>query len=1201
MKKLSKRLSLFVCLTIIANLLVFSAPVVLASNSEAEVLYKSSFSDYTKDGSPKGWAKASYLLKSGTEVENTSSYAFAANEKGGHNNILKIDSTSLGNAVADVIPFGKIISSGKLHISYDSKIPQEDTVSSVAVVLFNNHYNTNNQYENDNANAGVYTGYGSYIADDFRGSVGQHQSHLMKVYYSTDGVAAEKKGNVYVTGKNGGQRYGCLTLAENASVTIGEWYHTDLIVDLDNNNYNVWINGTKATDSSQTLLSSDGYNEFKGLGFLQPNGDVMQGLYDNITVTHYAANDKIQMLADAGKEGIGTSAADGKYLNVSFNDSLETDLRDNDFVITAADGSSVSGVKVLNKTKSGCVLDFSAATGLKVNTTYTVTYNASNKGVATEVDAYGASAAFRTNAAAVDTSSNDYKYYYSKEDFNGFTDKNQLPLGFYNNINFDDTATTVPFNKYLTRKTNDSADRYLPANGVGGNALKLSNGADTLFHFFPRGVVAGDFTLEFDVKYSVGAWAIGLIPYRSWENANVQKSDLVTLGNYRYINALIGMSSNSNGTRDNISAPNLAVHNGTGLPQIIMDDDNNVPVGLTIAENTWSHIKLDFDMAEGNFDISVTDKNGTKTVENVSYGDWNKFGSGIEGMVFYKWKSNDTSAEVNFDNLEVYTTSGKLLNEDFNGYKSDSAKRFPYFWTTDTILNTDANGASARSATSVALSAKENAYSVQGKTNTSGDEAVRFTGTSASNNFGLPLWYTARFAKTVPAGQSYAVEFDLKYSGDDTVWVYGPVDSTRVTPLKGYNINTNVADQVMTNTNLFGMAKKNLYSYAKDSQASVDAYNGLFGTTNSDGTYKYYSPLTFDDSQTVNTWRHYKIVAIPQTNNTKYIVTVDNTKYEFEDKLNNNKKDIAGIAFQIRRSSETVADWGVDLDNVSAYLCDESGNEITDARENSILDIEAEKLNGDTVSLMNTNEIPYSTKKIIVTFSENLDETLKKDIAAIDVVNGTRTGTVKGIYDYVEDVIQLRQKYMEYPMDYTAEIDGNKFIITLNDVLSSDTTYSLHIAKNVSFASSPYSTLDNGFSRTYTGVVDPDGGFKLTSCKAVVKSGVSWKEVTSFADITSGEANLGLEFNVTNVTGAAKNIRAVAAFYDENGDLAELVNVGIFDQVIESKADAQTPILEIAMPTLSEGKSYTTVKFFAWDADNSAPLKRPQTFTNVTE
>lgn len=265
------------------------------------------------------------------------------------------------------------------------------------------------------------------------------------------------------------------------------------------------------------------------------------------------------------------------------------------------------------------------------------------------------------------------------------------------------------------------------------------------------------------------------------------------------------------------------------------------------------------------------------------------------------------------------------------------------------------------------------------------------------------------------------------------------------------------------------------------------------------------------------------------------------------------------------------------------------------------MDIEAEKLNGDTVSLINTNEIPYSTKKITVTFSEDIDETFKKDITAIDVVNGTRTGTVKGIYDCVEDVIQLRQKYMEYPMDYTSEIDGNKFIITLNDVLSSDTTYSLHIAKNVSFVSSPYSTLDKGFSRTYTGAVDPDGGFKLTSCKAVVKSGDSWKEVTSFADITSGEANLGLKFNVTNVTGAAKNIRAVAAFYDESGELAELVNVGIFDQVIESEADAQTPILEIAMPTLSEGKSYTTVKFFAWDADSQAPLKRPQTFTNVTE
>lgn len=66
-------------------------------------------------------------------------------------------------------------------------------------------------------------------------------------------------------------------------------------------------------------------------------------------------------------------------------------------------------------------MDFSAATGIKGNTNYTVTYTANGKGIATEVSANGASATFRTNAATVDTSKGGYKYYYSKEDFNGYT------------------------------------------------------------------------------------------------------------------------------------------------------------------------------------------------------------------------------------------------------------------------------------------------------------------------------------------------------------------------------------------------------------------------------------------------------------------------------------------------------------------------------------------------------------------------------------------------------------------------------------------------------------------------------------------------------------------------------------------------------------------------------------------------------------
>lgn len=1183
MKKLSKRLSLFVCLTIIANLLVFSAPVVLASNSEAEVLYKSSFSDYTQDGSPKGWLKSKYIIQDNKEVENTLSAASSQSEDGYHNNILKIDTNDIGSAVRDVIPFGKVISNGKLHISYDAKTPAgtyTNSSSSVAV-LFNTCYNTGKYEKSGDVE---FADYDTYDVTDFRGGLGQQQSHLLKVMY--------KDGSVRVTTEqNGGKRDGC-TKVTSVTTTTDVWYHTDMIIDLDNDVYDVWIDGVKATDGTQKLLTHSGYNEFKGFGFLQQDG-TKTGLYDNISITHYTVNDKIQMVADAGKAGIGTSAADGKYLNVSFNDTLKYDLRNNDFIITAADGSTVSGVVVTKATKSGCVLDFSAADGLKANTNYTVKYNNSNTGVATEVDANGASAAFRTNAATVDTSANGYKYYYAKEDFNEFTDNSQLPFGFYD-YSYLDKNYSETYNKYLSaEKSYNTRTQVTDGVGNSGKALRVIGNKSSVNYYFPRGVISGDFTAEFDMKYNTGDWSIGFMPHINWMNAALEKSE--SLGNFRYNNALIGMSSK-------YGAPNLAIDaltsSGTASFGNMTGDWVN-DTGLDIEEDKWAHIKLDFDMAEGNVDIYVTDDKGNVTSkENVSYGDWNKFGIGVDGLQIVKLESNnESSAYLDIDNLEVYTNTSRLLDQDFNGYTANSNQRYPYFWASDNSINSMYTSNTFKPS-SVRPVDGRNAKSVEGKDGGEGNNAVEFYREKKDT-----AWYMTRFSKNVPAGQSYAVEFDLKYKDDNTAWIMGVIDSARSDKLIGYNSDAGNSDG-MFNTTVMASYQGNIYGYNKYN------YQQTWANGETINSVDYFKKLNSEETKVSqkNVWSHYKLVALPQTDNTEYILTVDGNEYKFTDSssIGNNKKDIAGISFRLGAQNENsvTSEFGaLYLDNVVAYLCDKSGNEITEARENSILDIEAEKLNGDTVSLMNTSEIPYSTKKITVTFSENLAETLKKDLTSITLSNNGVTGTTTAVYDCIEDVIQLRSKNTAYPMNYTAEIDGNKFIITLNDVLSSDTTYSLHIAKNVSFASSPYSTLDNGFSRTYTGMVDPDGGFKLTSCKAVVKSGDSWKEVTSFADITSDEANLGLKFNVTNVTGADKNIRAVAAFYDESGELAELVNVGIFDRVFASKADAQEQVLKIEMPTLSEGKSYTTVKFFAWDADSSAPLKRPQTFknTSVTE
>ena len=1201
MKKVGKRLSKIVCLAMLANTLIGITPSVSAADNE--LIYKSSFSDYTAGGSPKGWNVSSKMVSNGTEVVNNSSDADSVDE-GVHGNAVKITGTSSGT-IKDIIPFNKVVSSGKLHISFDGKRYETTSNAKVFVTLFNVSNNGKYSDQTSDTPGTNISNYDPYELNDFRGFVGYHTTQLYRLNYNDGAVLASENGYPWASQLNTGK-----------TIPANQWYHTDMIIDLDNHKYDVWIDGEKitgnmtksGTDTSYTygcFDSTQGRGTFKGFGILQQDGSGAEntGTYDNICITHYSANDTIEMLSDAGNDGIGSVASDGKYLNIAFNDWLTSDFRADDFEIKDAAGDSVTGFEISdsNKTNAGCTIDFTNASGIKANTEYTVTYKGEANGKATGVSAKDASVTFRTNPAEVDTSSADYKYYYAKEDFNEFTDSKQLPFGFYKPLSADSgnaISTQTPLNKYLSYQAINQSQFYQSSDRASSDkCLRMPDNSGNIYYFFPRGVVAGDFTMEFDLKYKVGGWSMGAIPYMSWENANIRYT-AGNINNHKYINTLIGMSVDN--TLTDISAPNLAIsrtdHNNADFSQPTMRNaSTNFDTGLDLKADEWSHIKLDFDMAEGNVDIQVTDASGNvTTASDVSYGDWNKFGSGIEGIVFFKGNSQDASADLNIDNLEVYSTSGKLLNQDFNGYKSPSQMRFPYFWTSEEELKLSASTAAMHPSDlyNQKVSGKYDVYSVQGKTNDENDKAVKFTGSDSLYN-----WFTTRFEQTVPAGQSYAVEFDLKYQDDETVWVFGPVDSTRVTPLTGYNTDTDAAtysNNYLTNTNLLAMYKNNLYYYKDNKQMSINAVDA-----NITAPY-YFDAMTSDGSFKKDNWNHYKIVALPQATNTKYVVYVDNNKVgEFTDNLKNNEKDIAGIAFQIRNRTNPTLDWGICLDNVQAYLCDNNGIEITKARENSIIDIKAENFNGDSVSVMNTSEIPYSTKKIEIEFSENLDETLKKDLTPIHLKSPAgKEADIKGIYDCLEDVIQFRDELAEYPMNYTTEIFGNKVVITLSDnAIMADKKYSLNIAKDVSFASSPYSALDKSFSRTYTGAYDVDGGFKLASCTAVVNTGTeesaNWTNIVAKSDIEGKEQNIGLKFNVTNVTGSTKNIRAIAAFYDEAG---KLVNIGLIDQPIESVPDSQDVVTPISIEHLAEGNSYTSVKFFAWDPVTQSPLKRPLEF-----
>lgn len=357
--KLKKAISMFTATAAITAALSLPATT-YADDSYEDSIYMSGFSDYDSDGTPNGWIKAKYITQTvnGTEqeVENTGSYAHTNNDNG--NNALYIDS-SAGSLVKDVIPFGKVVSSGKLHISFDHKIPvasYNGKQSSMIMVLFN--MNNPQKYRETNV---PFNNYDPDNLDDFRGTVGHQQSHLIRVpYYNTKdqyGKDVDKNDqSLNIKVSNIGSLYWTPAAITDGKIDCNKWYHFDVVVDLDNNVYDVWLDGEKITNSVQgTLKNNSGYNRFKGLAFLQQDGNLKKGLYDNVFVTNYSDEDFVKIVSDVlyNDEAF-------VYTDVAFSEYLDRVPENGDFAIT----DSYTGDAVDYEVDSG---DRRHAT-LKINT-----------------------------------------------------------------------------------------------------------------------------------------------------------------------------------------------------------------------------------------------------------------------------------------------------------------------------------------------------------------------------------------------------------------------------------------------------------------------------------------------------------------------------------------------------------------------------------------------------------------------------------------------------------------------------------------------------------------------------------------------------------------------------------------------------------------------------------------------------------------
>ena len=125
----------------------------------------------------------------------------------------------------------------------------------------------------------------------------------------------------------------------------------------------MWLDGNKITNSVQgTLKSDNGYNKFKGLAFLQQDGNFKKGQYDNIFITNYSNNDYVKIVADY-LSGDDTSLR----TDVAFSEYLDRAPENGDFTVTDSYTGDVFDYEIESADQRHAVLKINTDKAAKLN------------------------------------------------------------------------------------------------------------------------------------------------------------------------------------------------------------------------------------------------------------------------------------------------------------------------------------------------------------------------------------------------------------------------------------------------------------------------------------------------------------------------------------------------------------------------------------------------------------------------------------------------------------------------------------------------------------------------------------------------------------------------------------------------------------------------------------------------------------------
>ena len=292
------------------------------------------------------------------------------------------------NGAFDVIPFGKVIESGKIYVSMDFYIPnkviapddnnqltERDVNGKTHITLFN----TSDQDYTVAGQSCKSTGEAkdSFIAadcedealpaSDVDSTYPNHQSTLTKIIANANETKALTMSFARMEGSavntNGENTGGEKNLARES------WHKLQIVIDCDNDitstsgNWKahpvkVYVDGEVVSEKASAgyLASDTAAKGCKGIGIYRAgysNGGVR---FDNIYVSHYTNTADVKMLEEE------TDISD-KKVTAAFTDILDRMPTDSDFTVTDASGNTVKNYVVSGDNKK-VTFDFTYATGV---------------------------------------------------------------------------------------------------------------------------------------------------------------------------------------------------------------------------------------------------------------------------------------------------------------------------------------------------------------------------------------------------------------------------------------------------------------------------------------------------------------------------------------------------------------------------------------------------------------------------------------------------------------------------------------------------------------------------------------------------------------------------------------------------------------------------------------------------------------------